>query len=190
MPRAKTTSRRIAQLIREGRPDGHGQAGAIAYRETREGKVQRNPPLQGIKQLGANMTELEHGDLTVLYSYSTPVALLAPSGLYRTSTHHSNTTSKHIGKWFQHHGLDPKGAHRISQEVVENAVRFGHDPGETHIGNPPRIVYKVGQGRTGPLVKVYWTVSTKNMKYSMNVNVMARGILPLTNKTPLIPPTR
>jgi hypothetical protein len=41
-------SRRIGQLIREGRPDGHGQAAAIAYSEARR---RRNPPMV---VLGAN----------------------------------------------------------------------------------------------------------------------------------------
>lgn len=41
-PRAKTRTARIRQLIREGFPDGHGQAGAIAYREVRAGKVRAN----------------------------------------------------------------------------------------------------------------------------------------------------
>lgn len=41
--RARTRSGRIRELIHEGIPDGHGQAGAIAYRETRAGKLRANP---------------------------------------------------------------------------------------------------------------------------------------------------
>jgi hypothetical protein len=37
--RKADVSRRIEQLVREGYPDGHGQAGAIAYREARENPV-------------------------------------------------------------------------------------------------------------------------------------------------------
>jgi hypothetical protein len=40
---ARTRSGRIRELVREGYPDGHGQAGAIAYRETRAGKFRANP---------------------------------------------------------------------------------------------------------------------------------------------------
>lgn len=41
-PRARTIHTRIPQLIGEGYPDGHGQAGAIAYREAR-GRGERVP---------------------------------------------------------------------------------------------------------------------------------------------------
>jgi hypothetical protein len=41
--RARTVSGRIRELVREGKPDGHGQAGAIAYREMRSGDIRRNP---------------------------------------------------------------------------------------------------------------------------------------------------
>ncbi len=39
----RTVSQRIRQLAHEGYPDGHGQAGAIAYREMRAGKLRQNP---------------------------------------------------------------------------------------------------------------------------------------------------
>lgn len=87
-----------------------------------------NPPLQGVKIVGNNMIEMEHGDITVLYSYETPVAIFAPSGLYRTSTHHSTTTAKHISKWGERHGFDMKGAAKIPQEKVDEAAQKGADP--------------------------------------------------------------
>jgi len=81
-----------------------------------------NPPLTRVKQVGPNMTEIRHGEITALYSYETPVALDTPSGLYRTATHFSNTTAKHISKW------GAKTAPKISQEKIELAIQRGVDP--------------------------------------------------------------
>jgi len=41
----KTISKNIGTLVNEGYPDGHGQAGAIAYSKARKGKT--NPINQG-----------------------------------------------------------------------------------------------------------------------------------------------
>ena len=54
-----------------------------------------------LKVLGANRTEIElPSGLSVLYSYSTPVAVHVPGvGYLKTETRYSVTTSKHIGQW-------------------------------------------------------------------------------------------
>lgn len=52
-----------------------------------------------IKSLGANRTELQVGENTILFSYSTPVVCRGPAGNYRTAERHSVTTSKHIDQW-------------------------------------------------------------------------------------------
>lgn len=88
----------------------------------------RNAPLKGARQIGSNMTEVEHGDLTVLYSYETPVAFLSPKGGYRTEKQWSRTTSGHISKFFDRHGYDKKGAYKIPQEDVEMFVATGKMP--------------------------------------------------------------
>lgn len=85
----------------------------------------RNAPLKGARQIGSNMTEVEHGDLTVLYSYETPVAFLATQGGFVTEKKWSVTTSKHIAKFFDRHGYDRRGAHKISQEDLEAIVSVG-----------------------------------------------------------------
>lgn len=85
----------------------------------------RNAPLRGAQQIGSNMTEVEHGDLTILYSYKTPVAFLAPQGGYVTEHRWSVTTSKHIAKFFDRHGYDRKGAHKLPQEDLESIVSAG-----------------------------------------------------------------
>ncbi len=46
--RARTRSGRIRELMHEGYPDGHGQAGAIAYSETRRGLLSPNPRARSI----------------------------------------------------------------------------------------------------------------------------------------------
>lgn len=88
----------------------------------------RNAPLKGARQIGSNMTEVEHGDLTVLYSYETPVAFLSPRGGYVTEKRWSVTTAKHIAKFFDRHGYDKKGAHKIPQEDIEMFVATGKGP--------------------------------------------------------------
>ena len=85
----------------------------------------RNAPLKGARSIGSNMTEVEHGDLTILYSYETPVAFLSPRGGYRTEKQWSKTTSTHIGKFFRRHGYDLKGAFKIPQDDLARFVESG-----------------------------------------------------------------
>jgi hypothetical protein len=84
-----------------------------------------NAPLKGARAIGSNMTEVEHGDLTVLYSYETPVAFLSPQGGYVTETRWSVTTSKHIAKFFARHGYDRRGAHELPQKDLEAIISVG-----------------------------------------------------------------
>ena len=59
-----------------------------------------------VKQLAANMTEVELGDFTILFSYETPVAAHeAGVGVFKTDKKWSATTSKHINKWMARHGF-------------------------------------------------------------------------------------
>lgn len=97
----------------------------------------RNAPLRGAQQIGSNMTEVEHGDLTILYSYKTPVAFLAPQGGYVTEYRWSVTTSKHIAKFFDRHGYDRKGAHKLPQEDLEAMVSAGAVTGAQRLGHAP-----------------------------------------------------
>lgn len=54
-----------------------------------------------INKVGSNMTELVRtSGVVVLFSYSTPVAALLPSGQYvKTDQKYSVTTTKHVNKW-------------------------------------------------------------------------------------------
>ena len=50
-----------------------------------------------LKTIGSNQTEVIRGEITVFYSYSTPVAVFVPGqGALVTTQHYSRTTSKHI----------------------------------------------------------------------------------------------
>ena len=59
-----------------------------------------------ISNVGSNMTELAtNSGAVILFSYSTPVAAMLPSGQYvKTSEWYSQTTTRHINKWLQ--GID------------------------------------------------------------------------------------
>ena len=56
-----------------------------------------------INNVGSNMTELAtNSGAVILFSYSTPVAALLPSGQYvKTSEWYSQTTTRHINKWLK-----------------------------------------------------------------------------------------
>jgi hypothetical protein len=61
-----------------------------------------------VLQLGSNRTQVhkdsaEHGEMTILYSYTTPVAvkILSTQEVYRTSAWFSKTTTRHINKWLE-----------------------------------------------------------------------------------------
>ena len=50
--------------------------------------------------IGSNQTELQIGNIAILFSYETPVAALVPGrGWIKTARHYSKTTSKHINAW-------------------------------------------------------------------------------------------
>jgi hypothetical protein len=53
-----------------------------------------------LRQIASNMTEVEIDNVTVLFSYKTPVAChVEGEGYYRTACRWSQTTTRHINKW-------------------------------------------------------------------------------------------
>ena len=71
-----------------------------------------------IKQIASNMTEATVNNITLLYSYETPVAGYDDQGAFRTDEKFSRTTSKHINKY-----LGGKDVGRvISQADIEGMV--------------------------------------------------------------------
>ena len=73
-----------------------------------------------ITQIGKqNARIVESRGCTVLYSYSTPVALESPDGVwYRTEEKHSVTTSKHINKFIPN-GKDNPDVVLVPQSVMD-----------------------------------------------------------------------
>ena len=66
-----------------------------------------------------NATIVEGRGCRVLYSYSTPVALESPDGVwYRTEEKHSVTTSKHINKFIPN-GKDNPDVVLVPQSVMD-----------------------------------------------------------------------
>ena len=75
----------------------------------------------------ANMTEVEIGDKTILFSYKTPVAYHETGiGYAKTSKRWSNTTSRHINQWLKLKGYDASrgdGLREVSQDELDNLVK-------------------------------------------------------------------
>lgn len=73
-----------------------------------------------LTSLGANITEIETGTNTILFSYKTPVAFKDINGnVFVTEKRWSVTTSKHIGKWLAQWNLKRKDVGEVSQEKLD-----------------------------------------------------------------------
>jgi len=75
-----------------------------------------------LKQIGSNCTELTYRneageDISVLFSYETPVAGYDEHGAFRTDEKFSRTTSKHIN------GYVPSTARVVPQAYIEGMVQ-------------------------------------------------------------------
>lgn len=77
-----------------------------------------------INPIRANMTEIENGDLTILFSYKTPVAYhRAGVGYAKTNKHWSATTSRHINQWLLLKGYNKEhgdGLREVDQLELDN----------------------------------------------------------------------
>ena len=78
-----------------------------------------------ISNVGSNMTELAtNSGAVILFSYSTPVAAMLPSGQYvKTSEWYSLTTTRHINKWLRGMSADvekrtPEFIYNLSEKVA------------------------------------------------------------------------
>ena len=74
-----------------------------------------------LKQIGSNKTELTYRteageDITILFSYETPVAGYDEHGAFRTDEQFSRTTTKHIN------GYVPHTARVVPQAYIERMV--------------------------------------------------------------------
>lgn len=72
--------------------------------------------------LAPNMTQLENGKFTILFSYNTPVAAInTDTGVaFKTNEFHSRTTNAHISKWASKHGFtNYRNIASVSQTEIE-----------------------------------------------------------------------
>ncbi len=81
-----------------------------------------------LKSIGSNMSEVEINGNFVLFSYETPVAGRSISaendGFFKTATHYSATTTRHINKYFKNEwDIDGKQVAEVSQEFINGLVR-------------------------------------------------------------------
>ena len=72
-------------------------------------------------RIGPNETTVNFPEgTTVLFSYSTPVAALLPSGRFvRTTQYYSQTTTRHINKW-----LDGVDAPEVPQAFIDALINY------------------------------------------------------------------
>lgn len=71
-----------------------------------------------LKSIGSNMTEMNINGVSILFSYSTPVAGWDDKGAFRTSKHYSTTTSRHINKYLGGKDIGRK----VDQEYIDLIV--------------------------------------------------------------------
>lgn len=79
-----------------------------------------------LSPIASNMTEVEIGDKTILFSYKTPVAYhQAGVGYFKTNKYWSKTTSRHINKWLNMNGFsgDMDKLSSVDQVTLDNLVK-------------------------------------------------------------------
>ncbi len=69
-----------------------------------------------IKQIASNMTEVSLNDITILFSYETPVAGWDSKGAFRTDVWYSATTTRHINKYL--------GGKTVGRIVPQSHINF------------------------------------------------------------------
>jgi hypothetical protein len=80
-----------------------------------------------LRSIAKNQTELTfnmyHGQMTVFFSYETPVAYLFDGNYARkTEKRFSNTTTKHINAFFARYGFNGKTVETIPQENISELI--------------------------------------------------------------------
>lgn len=86
----------------------------------------KNAELDWYQPLGANVAKVRHGDVTVLFSRTTPIAVFADGVWYVTATP-GRTVTRHINQ----HTAEPRAM--VSQTTVEHMAASG----EGRKANPP-----------------------------------------------------
>ena len=73
-----------------------------------------------LKSIGSNMTELEVGNTSILFSYQTPVAGYDDQGAFRSNDWFSMTTTKHINKYLGGKDVGKKVPQSYIDALVED----------------------------------------------------------------------
>jgi len=71
-----------------------------------------------LKQIAANVTEIQIGSVSIMFSYETPVAGWCIDGAFRTDERYSSTTTKHINKYLGGSGI----GRSVSQSWIDNLM--------------------------------------------------------------------
>lgn len=78
-------------------------------------------------RINPNQTEIIGAQVSVLFSYATPVAAhVAGVGYFRTSVRHSVTTSRHVNTWLRDNGASMDKVREMRQEFFD-AIDFDAD---------------------------------------------------------------
>ena len=75
-----------------------------------------------VRKIGSNMTELEVGNITIMFSYSTPVAGQDDEGLFRTAQSYSRTTSGHIRVYLEGRDAGRMPIRTVPQAYIDSLV--------------------------------------------------------------------
>lgn len=70
-----------------------------------------------IKWIAKNMSVLSVENVSILFSFNTPVAACTGSGFIRTEEHYSASTTKHINEW-----LGRARAMTVPQSKLDNLL--------------------------------------------------------------------
>ena len=71
--------------------------------------------------IALNQNEVEVNDVTILFSYKTPVAChIVGEGFFKTEKKWSKTTSKHINQFITRNGGTPEKVQEKPQEFFDN----------------------------------------------------------------------
>lgn len=118
----------------------------------------KNPDVDWIEHLAPNVIKLRHGNMTVLYSYDTPVAVFTKGTWYVTDKFWSRTTSKHINLWGPVKGGSAlTKTEKVPQEWINDAARTGMmgNPRRTTAKRPPHGKRGASRHKYGVRVKGY-----------------------------------
>lgn len=112
----------VHAMIMAGRKNGRVILRSEYINSLRSTSAKWQHTLMKLIPLGPNCNEVVVGDVTILFSYQTPVAMHVTGELPKvSSTFYSRTTSKHIGQWKRRHGFE--NYQEISAEELAKCVK-------------------------------------------------------------------